>query len=374
MNHDVLIAGAGMTGTTAARVLADAGLRVCVAEERGHAGGNCHDGPDEHGIVVHPYGPHIFHTSRQEVIDFLSRFTAWRPYEHRVTALVRDRLIPLPFNLTSLAMCFPAQEARRMEEALVKGYGPGGQAPILELLGSENACLRDLARFVYEEVFLGYTQKQWGLAPTEIDPQVTARVPVRVSHDDRYFHDSFQQMPDQGFARMFGKMLDHPGITLRLETPFADAGTKARAVVYTGTIDGYFKHRLGALPYRSLDFDFRHLAQPRHLPSAVLNYPGAGVPWTRITEYKQLTGQEDPHTTVSLEYPRPHEPGRTIPYYPVFTGNAAALYADYLALAKLEAPEVIFAGRLGAFRYLNMDDAVLAGKEAARQALRAFAK
>ena len=367
MRYDVLMAGAGMTGATAARTLAEAGLRVCVAEERDHVGGNCHDGPDDHGVFVHPYGPHIFHTSKQPVIDFLSRFTGRRPYEHRVTALVRNRLIPLPFNLTSLAMCFPAREARRMEEALVKGYGRGGQTPVLDLLDSQDACLRDLAHFVYEEVFLGYTQKQWGLAPTELDARVTARVPVRVSHDDRYFQDSFQYMPDKGFARMFDRMLDHPGITLRTGTPFAEAEVTARIALYTGTIDGYFDRRLGALPYRSLDFDFQHYAQPRHLPSAVLNYPDAAIPWTRITEYKQLTGQEHPHTSVSLEYPRPHEPGRTLPYYPVFTDEAARLYAEYRELAEREAPDVIFAGRLGAFRYLNMDDAVLAGMEAARQ-------
>ena len=369
MRYDVLIAGAGMTGATAARVLAEAGVRVCVAEEREHTGGNCHDRPDDHGVLVHPYGPHIFHTSRREVVDFLSRFTAWWAYEHRVTALVQNRIIPLPFNLTSLDMCFPAREARRMEEALVKRHGRDGQAPVLDLRNSEEACLRDLANFVYEEVFLGYTQKQWGLAPTELDPQVTARVPVRVSRDDRYFQDSFQHMPDTGFARMFDRMLDHPGITLRLGTPFADAGAVARAAIYTGTIDGYFQYCLGALPYRSLDFDFRHYAQPRHLPSAVLNYPSAAVSWTRITEYRQLTGQEHPHTSVSIEYPQPHEPGRTLPYYPVFTGDAARLHAAYREFAEREAPEVIFAGRLGAFRYLNMDDAVLAGMGAAQRVL-----
>ena len=369
MRYDVLIAGAGMTGATAARVLAEAGLRVFVAEERDHAGGNCHDRPDEHGIVVHPYGPHIFHTSRQAVAAFLSQFTRWRAYEHRVTALVRDRIIPLPFNLTSLAMCFPAREARRMEDALVARHGREGQVPILDLLRARDACLRDLARFVYEEVFLGYTQKQWGCAPTELDPGVTARVPVRVSHDDRYFQDSFQHMPDKGFARMFDTMLDHPGITLRLGTPAKEAGATARAVIHTGTLDGYFGCRLGVLPYRSLDFEFRHYAQSRHLPAAVLNYPSAAVPWTRITEYKQLTGQDHPRTSVSVEYPRPHEPGRTLPYYPVCTDDAACLYAAYRELAAREAPEVIFAGRLGAFRYLNMDDAALAGMEAARQVL-----
>ena len=367
--YDVLIAGAGMTGATAARLLADAGLRVCVAEERGHAGGNCHDRMDEHGIVVHSCGPHIFHTSSRDAAGFLSRFTDWRAYEHRVTALVGNRLIPLPFNLTSLAMCFPAREARRMEEALIRRHGKDGQAPVLDLLGSEDACLRELARFVYEEVFLGYTQKQWGLAPTEIEPRITARVPVRVSRDDRYFQDNFQRMPDQGFSRMFDRMLDHPGITLRLGTPFAEAGAAARAVIYTGTIDGYFRYRLGALPYRSLDFDFQHYAQPRHLPSAVLNFPNAAVPWTRITEYRQLTGQEHAHTSVSVEYPRPHEPGRTIPYYPVLAGDSARLHAEYRELAAREAPDTIFAGRLGAFRYLNMDEAVLAGMEAARQSL-----
>jgi len=183
----------------------------------------------------------------------------------------------------------------------------------------------------------------------------------------------FQYMPDKGFARMFDKMLDHPGITVRLGTPFAKAGAGFRAAIYTGTIDGYFNHRLGALPYRSLEFDFCHYAQPRHLPSAVLNYPSAGVPWTRITEYRQLTGQEHPHTSVSVEYPQPHTPGLTQPYYPVITDDGARLHANYRELAQREAPDVVFTGRLGGFRYLNMDDAVLAGMEAAQQTLERLA-
>jgi len=369
MPYDVVVAGAGMTGATAARVLATAGLRVCVVEERENTGGNCCDRPDEFGVFIHPYGPHIFHTSNQTVFDFLSRFTDWRVYEHRVTALVRNRIIPLPFNLTSLAMCFPAKEVQLMEKSLIKRYGHGGQVPVLELLNSQDSCLRELAHFVYEEIFLGYTQKQWGLAPTELDPQVTARVPLRIGHDDRYFQDIFQFMPTHGFASMFGKILDHPGITLLLGTSFAELEGSAESAIYTGTIDGYFNCRLGVLPYRSLDFDFQHYAVSRHLPSAVLNYPSTATPWTRITEYKQLTGQEHPHTSVSLEYPQPHEPGRTIPYYPVLTSDAARLYADYRELAERETPNMIFAGRLGAFRYLNMDDAVLAGMVAAREIL-----
>lgn len=373
MTYDVLIVGAGMTGATAARALAEAGLRVLVQEARAHVGGNCHDAPDAQGILIHPYGPHIFHSSRPQAVDFLSRFTKWRPYEHRVTALVRGRIIPLPFNLTSLAVCFSAADAARIEKALLRRCGEGGSVPVLELRGAEEGCLRELADFVYEEVFLGYTQKQWGLAPTEISPAVTARVPVRVSRDDRYFQDAFQQMPRDGFTPMFKRMLDHPGISLRLNTPYAAADMPAgagriRAVVYTGTIDDYFGRRLGALPYRSLDFDFQHYAQPRHLPSAVLNYPDAGIAWTRITEYRQLTGQQAEGTSVSLEYPRAHEAGRTMPYYPVFTEEAAALYERYRELARSEAPQVVFAGRLGAFRYLNMDDAVLAGLQAAREA------
>lgn len=377
--HDVLITGAGMTGAVAAAQLAAAGARVLVIDQRPHVGGNCFDAPDEHGICIHPYGPHIFHTSRQEVADFLSAYTAWRPYTHRVCALIRHRLVPLPFNLTSLRMCFTTREAAALETALVQTFGAGAQIPILELRGTGRQDLTELADFIYEHVFLGYTQKQWGLSPDAIDPAITGRVPVRVNHDDRYFTDTFQHMPLEGFTPFFERMLAHERITVHTETPYDHVGDahgtplgehRWKCCIHTGPLDEFFQCRLGALPYRSLRFDFAHYAQPRHLPVGVLNYPDATIPWTRIAEYKTLTGQEAAGTSVSVEYALPHEPGRTIPYYPVLTETSSAQLHEYTALAAEEAPGVIFAGRLGAFRYYNMDDAVLAGMDAASRALR----
>ncbi len=369
--YDVLIVGAGMTGATAASVLAARGAKVLVVDSRDHIGGNCHDAPDDEGIVIQPYGPHIFHTNSNTVVEFLSGFTKWRDYEHRVSGLIKKRLVPLPFNLTSLRMCFPAAEARRLEEALIKSFGFDAQKPILELRSAGSSELADLADFIYENVFLGYTRKQWGLAPDQIDPAITGRVPVRVNYDDRYFTDNFQKMPANGFAAIFKNMLAHERITVRLNTPFKemDKDDTWKTCIYTGPLDEYFNAKAGHLPYRSLNFVFEHYRQQLHLPVAVLNYPEYEVEYTRISEYKYFSGQQAPGTTVSIEYSLAHEPSRTIPYYPVLTDESRALLGVYQEMATNEAPEVVFAGRLGAFRYLNMDDSVLDGMRAADAAM-----
>lgn len=373
MQYDVLIVGAGMTGATAARTLAEAGARVLVVDARDHVGGNCYDAPDEHGVLIHRYGPHIFHTSRQDVVDFLSRFTTWRPYEHRVVGIIDNRLVPLPFNLTSLTMLMAGAKGTELATRLIDLFGYGAQVPILEL--RKHATFVDVADFVYAKVFEGYTRKQWGISPEDIDPAITARVPVRISHDDRYFTDSFQCMPAAGFTPLFTAMLQHENITLHTGTPFAHVGAAAwKQCVYTGPVDEFFALCHGNLPYRSLDFVFEHYAQERHQPVAVVNYPDITVPFTRISEYRQLTGQSAEAaktlgTTVSLEYARPHVAGQTIPYYPVLTTQSAAQLASYQATAAQKCPHIHFAGRLGAFKYLNMDDAVLAGFTAAQQVL-----
>lgn len=365
-HYDIIIAGAGVTGAVVAERCAAAGASVLVVEQRNHIGGNCFDAPDAQGILIHPYGPHIFHTSKEPVVEYLSRFTAWRPYEHRVVGMLpgggAQRLVPLPFNLTSLQMCFPASEAAHMEKALVEGFGMGASVPILKLRESTDPALNALAEFIYEQVFLGYTRKQWGLSPTEISPEITGRVPVRVSHDDRYFTDTFQCMPRDGFTPMFATMLQHENITVATSTAFEDVQDthSCKACVHTGPIDAYFDYQLGALPYRSLDFTFEHYHQPRHLPAGVVNYPDFATPFTRISEYRILTGQEAQGTTVSLEYPLAHRPGETIPYYPIITDDNTALHHRYIALAREEAPHIRFAGRLGNYRYHNIDDAVLA--------------
>lgn len=388
MRYDVLIVGAGMTGATAARCLAEAGAKVLVVDARTHVGGNCYDEPDEHGVCIHRYGPHIFHTSRQKVVDFLSRFTTWRSYEHRVVGMICNRLVPLPVNLTSLSMLMGAAAGQELATRLTEAFGYGTQVPILEL--RKYPMFMEVADLVYAMVFEGYTRKQWGISPEGIDPAITARVPVRISHDDRYFTDSFQYMPAEGFTPLFTAMLKHENITLHTSTAFADVENSVqwKHCVYTGPVDEFFAACHGNLPYRSLDFVFEHYAQERHQPVAVVNYPDATVPFTRISEYRQLTGQSAATaqssdsaqsagvgfrlgTTVSLEYARPHVAGQTIPYYPVLTPASAAQLASYQATAHKECPHIHFAGRLGAFKYLNMDEAVLAGFAAAQHVLAA---
>lgn len=378
MQYDVLIVGAGMTGAVAARCLAESGAKVLVIDARGHTGGNCHDMPDNNGVLIHPYGPHIFHTSRQDVVDFLSRFTTWRPYEHRVVALVNNRFVPLPFNLTSVELCFPGAAGQKLTKLLIDVFGYGAQVPILQLRHAPQPELAELAAFVYENIFVGYTRKQWGLPPDCIDPAITGRVPVRISHDDRYFQDSFQHMPAKGYHALFTALLDHCHIQVRTNTAFSDldAETSWKHCVYTGPLDEYFTGEQGWLPYRSLDFVFEHYQQHRHQPVAVVNYPDFSVPFTRISEYRILTGQNSSQadlqsgglgTSVSLEYPCPHVPGQTIPYYPVLTQDSTALLKRYQARARAEAPNIVFAGRLGAFRYMNMDEAVAAAFAAVQQ-------
>lgn len=377
MQYDVLIVGAGMTGATAARILAEAGARVAVIDARAHVGGNCYDVEDAHGVLIHPYGPHIFHTSRQEVVDFLSPFTPWRSYEHRVVALIQNRLVPLPFNLTSIAMLFGGAAGQQLVRRLLEVFGYGAHVPILQLRTSVHSEFADLAAFVYAQVFEGYTRKQWALPPDGIDPAITGRVPVRVSYDDRYFTDSFQCMPAHGFTHMFTALLQHENITLHTGMAFADVGNSIRwkQCIYTGPVDEFFAGCHGWLPYRSLDFAFEHYAQEQHLPVGVVNYPDITVPFTRISEYRHLTGQsgadamEPLGTTVSLEYPCAHERGKTLPYYPVLTEASTALLHRYQAQAHRETPHIVFAGRLGAFTYINMDEAVLAGLAAARHCM-----
>ncbi len=366
--YDVIVVGAGITGACAARALADAGRSVLVIDKRAHIGGNCYDCQDEHGVLIHPYGPHIFHTSKHEISTFLSRFTSWRPYEHTVMGLVNKRLIPLPFNLTSLAICF-GKRAKSLEELLIQNFGAGNSIPILELRNSGHTELTELADFIYEHVFLGYTRKQWGLSPEELSPEVTNRVPIRLNHDDRYFTDSFQCMPEHGFSVMFENMLAHPNIVVQLNTEYTElgdaqgrpiTGTTWKHCLYTGPIDAFFSCHAGALPYRSLNFTFEHYPQKSHLPAPVLNYPEFATPWTRISEYTKLTGQNHPATSVSVEYALAHTPHETEPYYPVVTEQSAELLQRYKQEADALS-HLSFAGRLGDFRYYNMDDAALAG-------------
>lgn len=358
MSHDWIVVGAGFTGATFAERMASVGKRVLLFDRRSHIGGNAFDEHNEHGILVHRYGPHIFHTNSDVIWRYLSRFTEWRPYEHRVLGLIEDKLVPIPFNLDSLAALFSAQAADRIETALIGDYGFGKKVPILKLRESTNAEVRGFAEYVYRHVFEGYTIKQWQLRPEELSPSVTARVPISISRDDRYFHDRYQAMPLHGYTAMFCRILDHPNIELAVDCEWkgsADTDDGVQ-VLFTGAVDEFMDYRFGALPYRSLRFEEHTLQKAQHQPVGTVNYPN-NYDYTRITEQKIITGQQAEVTTLMTEYPLPHEPGKTIAYYPIPRDENQSLYAKYAAAAKAEFPNVFFAGRLADYQYYNMDQA-----------------
>jgi UDP-galactopyranose mutase len=349
--YDWLIVGAGFAGSVLAeRLAAVRGERVLVVDRRDHIGGNAFDQYDEAGVLMHRYGPHIFHTNSQAVFDHLSQFTAWRFYEHRVLAAVDGLLLPIPINLDTINRLY------RLEltpEALEAWFAARAE-PVAEIRTAEDVVVSRVGRELYEIFFRGYTRKQWGLDPSELDRSVTARVPTRTDRDDRYFTDRFQFMPAEGYTRLFERMLDHPGIEIRLRTDWREvAGVRPRrGVIYTGAIDEYFDHRLGRLPYRSLRFEHRTLDQAQFQPVGSVNYPTSQA-YTRITEYKHLTGQSHPRTTITYEHPT----AEGDPYYPVPRPENEALFKRYAALAA-QTPGVWFVGRLATYRYYNMDQVV----------------
>jgi UDP-galactopyranose mutase len=355
---DWIVVGAGFTGATFAQRMASVGKRVRVVERRSHIGGNAYDERNEHGILVHRYGPHIFHTNSDVVWRYLSNFTDWRPYEHRVLGLIEGKFVPIPFNLDSLAALFPAYSASRIEKALVDRYGLGKSVPILKLRESDHAEIRDFAEYVYRNVFEGYTIKQWQLRPEELSSSVTARVPVTISRDDRYFRDAYQAMPLQGYTAMFRRMLDQPNIEIVFDCDWksSHAINQDARVLFTGAIDEFLDYRFGPLAYRSLRFEEHTLQEEQHQPVGTINYPN-NYDYTRITEQKIITGQRAPLTTLMREYPQPHEPGRTVAYYPIPREENQLLYAKYAAAALAEFPHVCFAGRLADYQYYNMDQA-----------------
>jgi UDP-galactopyranose mutase len=359
---DFLVAGAGFAGSVIAERLADAGRRVMVVEQRRHIGGNAYDEYDEAGILIHRYGPHIFHTNSREVFDHLSRFTRWRPYEHRVLASVDGQLVPLPINLDTVNQLYGLSlNSFELEEFFAKVA-----EPMEHPATSEDVVVGRVGRELYEKFFRGYTRKQWGLDPSELDASVTARVPTRTNRDGRYFTDTYQAMPLHGYTRMFERMLDHPNITVVLGTDYRDlAGlVPYRELIYSGPIDQYFDCRYGPLPYRSLDFRFETFDEERRQPAAVVNYPNEHA-YTRATEFKYLTGQVHAKTTVVYEHPSAHGD----PYYPIPRPENAELYKRYRALADA-APDVHFVGRLASYRYYNMDQVVAQALVTAKRILR----
>lgn len=352
-HYDYLVVGAGFAGSVIAeRLAAGLGRTVLLIDRRPHIAGNAFDQHDAAGLLMHRYGPHIFHTNSQQVVDYLSRFTAWRPYVHRVLARVGQRLLPVPINRTTVSEFFGRELSAGAEtEAFLASLAE----PVATIRTSEDVVVSKVGRLLYEAFFQGYTRKQWGVDPSALDKSVAGRVPVRFDDDDRYFADSFQCMPLHGYTRMFENMLDHRNIHIQLGVDFADIRRHVRYnhLIYTGPVDEFFGHALGALPYRSLRFEHRTLAQEWHQPVAVVNYPEPGFAYTRVTEYKHLTGQAGPQTSITYEFPS--ETGD--PYYPIPRPENAALYARYRDRADAT-PNVSFIGRLGTYRYYNMDQVV----------------
>ncbi|WP_277313271.1 UDP-galactopyranose mutase [Sphingomonas sp. AOB5] len=367
--YDVMVVGAGFAGAVMAERLAnDGGKRVLVVDRRPHVAGNAFDRLDDAGVLIHQYGPHIFHTNSSDIVDYLSRFTEWRPYEHRVLADIDGLRVPMPINRTTLNLLY-GLDLTTDEEA--EAFLASRAEPVEPVVTSADVVISKVGRELYETFFQGYTRKQWGMDPSELDKSVTARVPTRTSEDDRYFTDSFQAMPLEGYTRMFERMLDHPNIDLLLGVDFEEArdAYPHDHLVFTGPIDEYFGHRYGKLPYRSLEFRHETVDREWFQPVAVVNFPSEDVPHTRITEYKHLTGQTAPRTSLTYEIPS----ATGDPYYPIPRPENQALFKRYEALA-LAARDVTFVGRLATYRYYNMDQVVGQALATYRRMSAAFAK
>ncbi|MEM6598478.1 MAG: UDP-galactopyranose mutase [Cyanobacteria bacterium P01_C01_bin.69] len=374
MKFDWLIIGAGYSACVLAERLAtQLDKRVLIVEKRNHIGGNAYDYYNEHGHLIHKYGPHIFHTRSKEVWNYLSRFTQWRPYYHQVLGVVEGKKVPIPFNLNTLYELFPPNYAAKLEDLLLENFGFGKKVPILQLKESSSGDLGFLADYIYDNIFLRYTQKQWNLKPEELDSGVTARVPIYISRDNRYFQDPYQAMPQLGYTEMFRRMIDHPNIKVLLNTDYQEviSDITFNRAICTGPIDAFFDYAHGAMPYRSLDFRFETLAQANYQEVGTVNYPN-DYDITRITEQKYLTGQVSPSTTIVKEFPQAYIPGRNDPYYPIPRAENRDRLSHYLKEVKKLNGSVLFAGRLADYKYYNMDQAVTRAlgifeKEIARQ-------
>lgn len=358
MKFDAVVVGAGLAGSVAAERIAAGGKQVLVIESRNHIGGNCFDYYDQDGVLVHKYGPHIFHTMHKNVWDYLSQFTQWQSYIHKVIGQVDGQLVPIPFNLNTIEQVFPSQFAARLSDKLIGEYGYGKRVPILDMRQNQDPEINFLAEFVYEKVFLHYTMKQWGLGPEEVDPSVTARVPVVISRDDRYFTDSYQAMPVGGYTAMVERLLDSSNISLLLNTDYKTviAELEFDQLIYTGPVDYYFDYKYGRLEYRALDFVQETWDSEFFQDAAVVNYPN-DYDFTRITEFKRLTGQRHFKTVTMKEYPAAYEEGRNIACYPISSAENAERYEQYQSAVD-ELGNVVFLGRLAEYRYYNMDQVV----------------
>ncbi|HEX8502793.1 MAG TPA: UDP-galactopyranose mutase [Pyrinomonadaceae bacterium] len=348
---DFLIVGAGFAGSVIAERLARvADKKVLVIDRRNHVGGNAYDHYNDDGLLVHRYGPHIFHTNSREVFEYLSQFTGWRQYQHRVLACVDGMLLPIPINLDTINGLY----GLKLSSFEVEGFFASKAEKVERVRTSEDVVVSAVGRDLYEKFFRNYTRKQWGLDPSELDASVTARVPTRTNRDDRYFTDTYQAMPKHGYTRMFENMLDHPNIKVMLNVDYREIEriVPHKELVFSGPVDEYFDFRFGKLPYRSLEFKHETLDKEVHQIAPVVNYPNDFL-YTRVTEFKYLTGQEHSKTAVVYEYPR----AEGDPYYPVPRPENAELYQKYKALADAT-KGVHFVGRLATYKYYNMDQVV----------------
>ncbi len=345
---DWLIVGAGFAGATLAeRIATQRGEKVLIIDRRPHVGGNAFDRYNDDGLLIHEYGPHIFHTNSAAIFDHLSQFTEWRPYEHRVLGVVDGKEVPIPINLDTVNKLY---DLDLTSEELPAWFAARAEK-VDPIRTSEDVVVSVVGRELYEKFFQGYTRKQWGMDPSELDKSVTARVPTRTNRDDRYFTDEFQAMPKHGYTRMFEKMLDHPNISVMTQTDFADVQNEVsyKRLIFTGPVDEYFDFRFGKLPYRSLKFRHETHDVERFLPTGTVNYPQTEA-YTRVSEYKWITGQIHPKTAITYEYPS----AEGDPYYPIPRPENAELYKKYEKLA-MSTPNVWFVGRLATYRYYNMD-------------------
>lgn len=373
-NYDFIIVGAGFAGTILAERLASQnGKRVLLIEQRDHIAGNMYDYYDVNGVLVHKYGPHLFRTNSPRVLSYISQFTDWHPYQHRVLANVQDQLIPVPFNLTSIERLLP-DSAEQLKAMLITEFGMDVKVPVSVLRNHADARIREFGEFVFENVYLNYTTKQWGDKPENLDFEtITARVPVHISYDDRYFQEQHQALPKEGYTKMFERMLGNPLIEVRLGVKakdvlsFDESTSKVLYIgapfdgglIYTGPIDELFNFKFGELPYRSLRFDLESHDMDLYQPCATVNYPNTEL-YTRITEYKHLMANSPAKTTIMKEYPQAYDrniPAQSIPYYPIPKDSNAALYDKYLELTR-QFPQLMLVGRLAEYRYYDMNNII----------------
>lgn len=379
MKKQVIVVGAGFSGATCARQLAEDNFDVTIIEKFNHIGGNAYDYLDK-GIYVHQYGPHIFHTNLKESYDFLSKYTQWFPYEHRVLANLKGNYVPVPFNMESLKRCYPYEEYKEIEKILVEEYGEGKKVPIMELRKNPNPKIKEIAEFVVKNIFVTYSEKQWGTTIDKLDPNTMARVPVYTSYEDRYFTDTYQFQPKEGYTKLFENILNHKNIKVLLNTQAKDVlEVKDNQVyyngeafdgyvVFTGPIDEFFDNKFGKLPYRSLRFDFETHQEESYQPAAVVNYT-VDQDYTRISEFKKFTTENPPkdNTVIVKEYSLEYKQNEgMIPYYPIINEENSAMFEKYKNYCQ-GIKNFYLLGRLGNYKYINMDMAVKLALELAEE-------